>query len=95
MIMAVMESYDALLYYHFLMAVHPPTYFTLTLEQQYDASISMAEMYDGASIEAKKMIISRMITRVEVARGYQLNVVFKPEFQEFFRKTDMVLEKTA
>ncbi len=64
-------------------------------EKQYDETISMAEMYDSTNLESRKMIVSRMITRVEVARGYRLNVVFKPEFQEFFQLTNIAAAKIA
>lgn len=58
------------------------------LEKQYDAIISMAEMYDGASLEAKKMIVSRIIQRVDVAKGYQLKVTLYPEFRAFFQQAE-------
>ncbi len=58
------------------------------LEKQYDAIMSMAEMYDGATLEAKKMIVSRIIQRVDVAKGYQLKVTIYPEFQAFFQQAE-------
>ena len=36
------------------------------LNAQYDDIISWAEMYDSASMESKKMIVSCLIRRVEV-----------------------------
>ncbi len=53
------------------------------LEQKYDELVSMSEMYSQATFEAKKMIVARIIDRVDVSRGYQLNVVFKSEFMQF------------
>ncbi len=58
------------------------------LEKQYDTIISMAEMYDGATLEARKMIVSRIIQRVDVAKGYQLKVTIYPEFQAFFQQAE-------
>ena len=37
-----------------------------TLNAQYDDIISWADMYDSASMESKKMIVSCLIRRVEV-----------------------------
>ena len=65
------------------------------LEKQYDTFISMAEVYDSASLESKKMIVSRMIARVDVSRGYQLNVCFQPEFKEFFDATENISDAIA
>ena len=36
-----------------------------TLNAQYDDIISWADMYDSASMESKKMIVSCLIRRVE------------------------------
>ncbi len=54
------------------------------LEQQYSKIVSMAEMYDAASLEAKKMIVSQMIERVDVGRGYHIELTFRQDFREFF-----------
>ncbi|MCD7753463.1 MAG: hypothetical protein LUH41_02815 [Clostridiales bacterium] len=54
------------------------------LEQQYSKIVSMAEMYDAASLEAKKMIVSQMIERVDVSRGYHIELTFRQDFREFF-----------
>ena len=35
----------------------------------YEELISYADLYDSASFEAKKMIVSQLIRRVEVYRG--------------------------
>lgn len=53
------------------------------IERQYDAVISMVELYSTATMEAKKMVVSQMIERVEVARGYDIHIVFRQEFREF------------
>lgn len=57
------------------------------IERQYDAVISMAELYDAATMAAKKMVVSQMIERVEVARGYDIHIVFRQEFREFLEDT--------
>lgn len=47
------------------------------LNAQYDDIISWLEMYDSAGIEAKKMIIHYLMKRVEVYRGYKLQIDFE------------------
>ena len=47
-----------------------------SLNSQYDEMISWAKMYDSASMEAKKMIVSSLIRRVDVYRGYRLHIDF-------------------
>lgn len=44
---------------------------------------SWAEMYDAAGLEAKKMIISCLIKRVEVYRGYKVQIKFNTNYQQF------------
>ena len=47
-------------------------------------------MYDTASIEAKKMIVSCLISRVEVYRDYKLQIDFKIDFEQFSGGLDIV-----
>lgn len=42
----------------------------------YEELISFSDLYDSASFEAKKMIVNQLIRRVDVYRGYQLNITF-------------------
>ena len=65
------------------------------LEQQYNEIISMAEMYDSATMEAKKMIVSRMIERVDVGRDYHINLTFRQEFRKFFEILSEPKKKAA
>ena len=58
------------------------------LSGQYDELISWAALYDCASIEAKKMIVSCLIKRVEVGRDYKLNVEFNFDLSQFFYGLD-------
>ena len=52
-----------------------------SLEAQYDDIISWADMYDSASLEAKKMIVNCLIKRVEVCRDYKLHIDFNIDFE--------------
>lgn len=65
------------------------------LEWQYDVALTMADMYDRASLEARKMIISRMIQRVEVARNCKINVIFRPEYRGYFEISDIIQAEMA
>ena len=53
------------------------------LEKQCDEIISFAELYDSASIEARKMIVNCLIKRVEVGRGYKLSIAFNFHISQF------------
>ena len=67
-----------------------------SLNAQYDEIISWSELYDTASIEAKKMIVSSLIRRVDVYRGYKLHIEFTIDFEQFCRGLDFeaVAEQT-
>ena len=53
------------------------------------AIISWADMYDSASMEAKKMIVSCLIRRVEVYRDYRLHIDFNIDFEQFSAGLDI------
>ena len=61
-----------------------------SLNAQYDDIISWADMYDTASIEAKKMIVNCLIKRVEVYRDYKLHIDFNIDFEQFSMGLDIV-----
>ena len=60
------------------------------LSDSFDELISWAELYDEASFEKKKMIVSCLIKRVEVCRGYKLKVEFNIDFEQFMVGIDKV-----
>ena len=59
------------------------------LNAQYDDIISWADMYDSASTESKKMIVSCLIRRVEVYRDYRLHIDFNIDFEQFSTGLDI------
>ena len=61
-----------------------------SLEEQYDNVISWADLYDTASLEAKKMIVNCLISRVEVYRDYKLHIDFNIDFEQFCGGLDIV-----
>ena len=63
------------------------------LSDQYEEVISWSELYDTASMEAKKMIVSSLFRRIEVCRGYRLKVELNVNLQPF--ALEPVLEQAA
>ena len=61
-----------------------------SLNAQYDDIISWADMYDTASIEAKKMVVNCLIKRVDVYRDYKLHIDFNIDFEQFSMGLDIV-----
>ena len=50
--------------------------------------LSFADLYDSAGIEAKKMVVSAMIRRVEVSRDYKLTIYFNFNLDQFLHGLD-------
>ena len=61
----------------------------------YDELISYADLYDSASFEAKKMIVNQLIRRVDVYRGYQINISFKFDLTPYIEGSDASTCKTV
>ena len=55
-------------------------------EQKMLNRLQMA--YDSASFEAKKMIVSQLIRRVDVYRGYQIHVDFNFDLAQYLENSD-------
>ena len=53
------------------------------ISAQYDSIISWADLYDSTSMEAKKMIFSYLINRIEVSRGYKVKIDFNIDLEQF------------
>ena len=47
-----------------------------------------ADLYDIASFESKKMIVSQLIRRVDVYRGYQIHVDFNFDLAQYLENSD-------
>ena len=61
---------------------------TEELQRQHDEILSFADLYDSAGIEAKKMVVSAMIRRVEVSRDYKLTIYFNFNLDQFLHGLD-------
>ncbi|MCL2837606.1 MAG: recombinase family protein [Oscillospiraceae bacterium] len=53
------------------------------IQAQYDEVVSWAELYDSAEHKAKKMIIANLINRIEISRGYRIDIDFNIELEHF------------
>lgn len=57
------------------------------LSSQYQHIRNWAEVFDEASIEEKKMILSRIIERIDVDRNYHLTIHFFVTTEDFEMKS--------
>ena len=56
--------------------------------EYYGEYSDYADLYDSASFEAKKMIVSQLIRRVDVYRGYQIHVDFNFDLAQYLENSD-------
>lgn len=61
------------------------------IAKQYDALLDWATAYDTASMSAKRTIASHMIERVDVHRGYRLNIKLNISVEQFMSGLDIEL----
>ena len=59
-----------------------------SVSKLYEDLISFSDLYDSASFEAKKMIVNQLIRRVDVYRGYQLNITFNFDLTPYIEGAD-------
>ena len=53
------------------------------IRPQYESFRTWAEEYDKCTVEQKKMIISQLVDRIEVCKGYKINIVFNMTYKQF------------
>jgi len=51
--------------------------------REYNKYVNWSEVFDSASMEAKKMIVSQLIKRVRLWRGYKIDVEFNIDMEQF------------
>lgn len=59
------------------------------LSTRYDRFVEWSDIYDTATIETKKMIVSQIIERVEVFRDYHLKIKFNISVEQFILGLDI------
>ncbi|MCC8182623.1 MAG: hypothetical protein LIO45_06600 [Clostridiales bacterium] len=52
------------------------------VEKEYNQILSWADLYDQATFDAKKMIVSQLIRAVYVRRDYEVEIDFNISFDE-------------
>lgn len=61
----------------------------IEIAKQYDNLLNWADAYGTASMSAKKVIASHMIDRVDVSRGYRLNIKLNISVEQFLSGLDI------
>ena len=56
-------------------------------KSEIDEIRNWAEHYDEISVEAKHMVISRLVDRIEVGKGYTVNIQMKVTMEQLIEKT--------
>lgn len=59
------------------------------LSRRYDRFVEWSDIYDTATIETKKMIVSQIIERVDVFRDYHLKIKFNISVEQFILGLDI------
>ena len=62
----------------------------LALTEKFDDVLQWAAMYDNADIAAKKMIVSRIIDRVDMYRDYEIRITLNISIEQFLNTIEMV-----
>ena len=60
-----------------------------SIAEKYDELLQWSEAYDKANMSTKKIIVSRMVDRVEVCRGYQLTIQLNISVEQFLISLDL------
>lgn len=56
------------------------------LDAYYEQFKGWVESFDLATNEEKKMIICKLISRIEVGKGYKVNIVLNMDYEQFVRE---------
>ena len=60
---------------------------TRATKSEIDEIRNWAEHYDEISVEAKHMVIARLVERIEVGNGYKVHIQMKVELEQLIGKT--------
>ena len=53
------------------------------IKNQYSKALNWSEIFDDADIETKKMIVSYLIKKVSVSRGYDADIEVNIDIEQF------------
>ena len=62
----------------------------LAVSEKFDDMLEWAAMYNNADIAAKKMIVSRIIDRVDMYRDYEIKITLNISIEQFLNSIEMV-----
>ena len=62
----------------------------LAVSEKFDDMLEWAVMYNNADIAAKKMIVSRIIDRVDMYRDYEIKITLNISIEQFLNSIEMV-----
>ena len=62
----------------------------LALSEKFDDMLQWAYLYDNADIAAKKMIVSRIIDRVDMYRDYEIKITLNISIEQFLNTIELV-----
>ena len=60
------------------------------LKPAYERFTGWADEFVAATTERKKMIISQVVNRIEISKGYKINLVLSPEYERFCEGWDVI-----
>lgn len=60
------------------------------IRPMYERFTSWADEFDTCSIERKKMIISQLISRIEVGKGYKVTALLNMDYEQFCEDWDII-----
>ena len=58
------------------------------LDYYYSQFRTWAEEFESSSIEQKKMIVCQLIKEINISRGYEIDIVFDINYEQFISGTE-------
>lgn len=60
------------------------------IKPMYQRFKSWADEFDRCTVEQKKMIISQLVTRIEISKGYKITVELNMDYEQFCKDWDIL-----
>lgn len=66
------------------------------MEKQFKSIVDWAEVFDSAPVDTQKMILARLIQRIDIGKGYEIAIKFYVTLEDFFGNSgDTAAEEPA
>ena len=62
------------------------------IKPTYERFTNWADEFDLCSLERKKMIVSQLVSRIEISKGYKINVELNMDYEQFCEGFEVVRE---